>query len=368
MTRGSTRAIVEQLERLGKECGLVPSREVSPGVPHGYAPRTDLVLCGKRLPDKAAAAVDRLAKLAGIASPLVDRRMPWIGFEVEGTDPTSKTMESDFANLLVCGYPIGALVVDSAPGGARANVGDIHRRAARLRRTTSLWCGARALAVVDRSQLPLRARLGSRDAASPKPPSLRNQGGSRKDAKVVRERLLAIGHDLGFHADCDVVPILPEISFDARRSALREDGAPPSGSTAVLLGIAAHELGDDEPTAYENGEKAFTRQRLDVAWSVPVPRGVREFHDLLAAADRDYGLLWPEPPLGSSMPLVAFEIDTDARKHAGGSLLHLARAARIGVLVVPDEKVEAAQRMLDTYRRVMPVGAAAVLGFSEAVE
>ncbi|MBI4880443.1 MAG: hypothetical protein HY812_12410 [Planctomycetes bacterium] len=92
MTRASTNRIITRLEILGRDLGFETAREVSPGVPEGYAPRTDLVWCGPRLEESARGEVEHLAARAGVRSPLVDGRLPVVGFEVEGTDPSSKTM------------------------------------------------------------------------------------------------------------------------------------------------------------------------------------------------------------------------------------------------------------------------------------
>jgi len=359
MTRSSTTRIIEHLEHLGRACGLEPFREVSPGVPKSYAPRADLVLCGPPLADEAVAAIDRLAAMAGITSPLVAGRVPFVGIEVEGTDPSSKTMESDSAKRRVGGYPIGVLAVDSAPGGAGRNTGDIHRRACRLRRTTTLWCGPRPLAVIDASRLPTRAPKSSTTAtAGPAPePRFSNVGGSRSDATRARDALLRRGHALGFHASSDASPHLPRAVFAARHKT-EEDA-----SALVHLGIAGTELGHETAHMFRKEADAFTLQKIDVLWSVPVPPGLATFHALLAQADPDYGTLWPEAPVGETLCVAAFELDTHAGKHAGGSLLHLARAARLGAMVVPDANIALISSLLDTYRRVMPVGAVAILGF-----
>ncbi len=367
MTRPSTSRIIERLERLGRDLGFEATREASPGVPETYAPRTDLVWCGPGLADGARAEVERLARLAAVRSPLVGGRLPVAGFEVEGTDPSSKTMESDVANLLLLRYPIAALVVDSAPSGARCNAGDIHRRACRLRRTNALWCGLRPLAVVDASRLPEQAprRAPGSSQASPRPRSTTNRGGSREDASRVRDQLVRRGRELGFHVECDAEPDLPRSIFAARQRALGGSGVAPDSECAVHLGLGGFELGESDRRAWTRAEQAFTAQRLDVVWSAPAPADLRGAHSLLAAADPDYGVLWPDPPAGPLLPVVAFEIDTGVAKHGGGSLLHLSRAAPLGALVVPDESVGDAAQLVAAYRLAMPLGPVAILGFGD---
>lgn len=52
--------------------------------------------------------------------------MPLVGIEVEATDPTTKTLESDFANIAALGPPLGLIVSNSEKSD------DIYRRAARV--------------------------------------------------------------------------------------------------------------------------------------------------------------------------------------------------------------------------------------------
>lgn len=371
MTIASTNRTIGRLAALGEGLGLKAFREVSPGVPRSYAPRTDLVWCSPELQSEAVGALDRLAERAGVTSVLVKGRFPVVGFEVEGTDPTSKTMEADFANLQVMGYPIGALVVDNAPARSAAreaaprNLGDIHRRACRLRRTAALWSGPRALAVVDASRLPtVTPRLPSPPAASAlcRPSNL---GGSRDDSTRVRDELVRRGESLGFLVTCDAEPELPKRVHAARLRALTESGGNPTGPAAVHLGLAGDELGDDRFRSWVRPEEAFTRQRLDVVWSISTPPGLVAAHGLLREADPEFKILWPEASFGPLLPVAAFEIDIHVGKHAGGSLLHLSRAARLGALFVPDAEKDAGEEMIETYRRVMPLGAVSVMGFTE---
>ncbi len=360
MTLPTTNAIRDRLVALGRACGFEPYTERSPGVPKSYAPRTDLVLAGTPLTREAAQRIDAIAEAASLSSPLVGGRPPVVGIEIEGTDPTTKTMEADLLNLHVTGFPISVLAVDSAPGGARKNVGDIQCRASRLRRTLAIWTGIRPIAIVDASRITSSPIVSpGRRAVSSKPAPVTNQGGSREDARRMRDSIFALGTRLGLRVETDATPEVLEVLFDAR--AVCGEAA-----ARVLLGVAGFDVCAGTVGTFAKFDTAFTAHATDILWSAEPLADLDQFHRSLAAADPDFGVFWPRCPFERcGIPLVAFEIDSGISKHTAGSLLHLARSARLGVLVVPDERVSAARELIETYRRVVPVGGVVVAGFSE---
>lgn len=105
-------AIVKKLEDLGERIGFQTQKEVSKSIlalryegGKQYIPRLDL-LWSMELHNKQAAAI------AGIIGADKDTvvNMPLVGIEVEATDPTTKTLESDFANIAALGPPLGLIV------------------------------------------------------------------------------------------------------------------------------------------------------------------------------------------------------------------------------------------------------------------
>ncbi|MBI4879228.1 MAG: hypothetical protein HY812_06155 [Planctomycetes bacterium] len=185
---------------------------------------------------------------------------------------------------------------------------------------------------------------------------------------MVRDQLVRRGNELGFHVECDAEPELPRRVFAARQRAIGAGKIAADSDCAVHLGLAGHELGEGARRAWTRADQAYTAQRLDVVWSAAVAADLKGAHDLFAAADPDFGALWPDPPAGPLLPVVAFEIDTRVAKHGGGSLLHLSRGARLGAFVVPDESVEDAAQLAAAYRLAMPLGPVAILGFGEVLE
>ncbi|MBI3272517.1 MAG: hypothetical protein HYZ53_26235 [Planctomycetes bacterium] len=125
----ATRDIHEKVAALGESLGLVTTREVSESLfrlrlDSVYQPRIDLLWSvALDRPKREALAWALGADTSGIT------HLPIVGVEVEGTQPTTKTMASDLANLTALGAQLGLLVVSEE--GEK----NIYRRAARAVRT-----------------------------------------------------------------------------------------------------------------------------------------------------------------------------------------------------------------------------------------
>lgn len=331
-------AIVKKLAGLGELIGFETHTEVSKSIlAHRYEggkqflPRLDLIW-SMELKNKQAAAISQL--IGGEADAF--STLPLVGIEVEATDPTTKVLESDFANIAALGTPLGLIVSNSEQAG------DIYRRAARVIRYMRHSHG-------DVCVLPFDAAWisGARSAVKAKTPSIKvppkepkHRGGEKKWAAHVRQRLLEMGDAAGFDVAEEWTPRLIENAFSVLKENVKEEKAK-----------ALWEPTGDELKAINNPGRYMTASRLDVVWRIPTIPHLIKFLRFLSDKDpgmRDFLLFNPEDWL--RIPIVGFEIESSAGKHAGGGLLNLAAHSVIGVSIVPEGEVKRMEGKIATYR------------------
>lgn len=322
--RASTAGFHRQLEELGRALGFDVRREVSDSVlslrlDRAYTPRVDLLWSVELSPAQSRA-------IACVTGAQVEEltHLPVVGIEVEGTTPTTKTMAADIANIAALGTRLGLLVVSEE--GERG----IYGRAARAIRSVRRSFGDLVVVPVEASWLGGFA-AGSWDSSAapiaPRPVRGPAGGESLKWSASTRQRLRQLGEDAGFVV---VEPYVPEVlsaAFHAeqarRRHPLRHL-IDPVGKKIAAMKKAADFL---------------TECQVDLAWLLPLPRGLRDF--LAALVDHDpcsleNGLVFPE--LHGHVAVVGFELESSSGKHAAGGLLNLSAYCVVGIGVVPDAR------------------------------
>lgn len=316
-----TESIHRSLVTLGERLGFVVEREVSTSllaVKGEYAPRIDLMW---------SLAIDSAKREAIAEATGRDLRevthLPVVGIEVEGTDPTTKILASDAANIRALGAPLGLLVVsDESSRG-------IYRRAARTIRTMRRNLGEMSVVPVDASWIPelLQAEWDSTAAEVPGSVAKKPRGGETKAwAAHARKRLRALGAAAGFDVAEPLVPRDVQVRFEAerqkRREAMRHTWDP-------LVG---------EQREVSKAGDYLTECEIDLAWLLPLPRALEALLSVLAERDpcmRAHDLVYPE--LWQYVPVVGFELESAAGKHAGGGLINLAAYCVMGLALTPDE-------------------------------
>jgi len=332
-----TVAIHASLVTLGRALGFHVEHEVSNSLlavrlDAAYQPRIDLLWSLPLAEHQRAAlawALDR--DLTGIS------HLPVVGIEVEGTTPTTKTMEADLANLTALGAPLGLLVV------SEAGEAGIYRRAARAIRTVRRAFGDISVLPVDASCIErLCAEVWPTGTTSP-PPAVRTapRGGETLDwSRSARQAVRQKGEAGGFVAVEPYRPAVLPATFSWLRDRWRES------PTQTIEPVVGHR------TAITHAGQYLTASEVDLAWLLPLPAVLPALLRRLEALDptlREYGLVFSE--LWDHCTAVAFEFEAGSGKHAGGGLLNLAAYSLLGLAVVPTAAtgriVEAALR---TYR------------------
>ena len=309
----STKKIHADLTRLGQSLGFMVTKEVDDSLlrvrmDRGYRPRIDL-MWSLALTDKQREA------LAVVLDCELDdvRHLPIVGIEIEGTQPSTKTMGAEVANLAALGAPLGLLVVSEE--GER----NIYRRAARAIRTVRRGFGDLRIIPAEASwfeELSGR-RWPSGLSSIPKPRSAAPAGGEKlKWSKETRDKIRKIGAASGFVVAEPYTPGVLDATYELahQRGEMKHTSDPCHG-----IRRAISKSGD-----------YLTECMIDLAWLMPLPAGLRTFlgeFDRLDPSLREHGLLFSE--LWGHCAVVAFELESSTGKHAGGGLLNLgARLAR----------------------------------------
>ena len=253
------------------------------------------------------------------------RTLPVAGFEVEGTSPSTKTMTADVVNLVALGVRLGFLVVSQA-GAGPAGERDIYGRAARVVRTMRLGFGDAGVVATEwiwfqsAAEPPLSDEphsVASRLAGHP-------EGGERVAwIGETRDALRAAGQAAGF--------------------AVVEPYEAPSLRAAYARGAGTR--------AQRGWRKVYTASKLDMAWLLPLPRGLEELLRRLAARPeiRDERIVSPE--VYDHLPVVVFEFESSPGKHAAGGLANLSAYGLIGLEVVNgDAAMGEARKVLRRYQ------------------
>lgn len=333
----STKAIHQVLVELGERLGFVATREVDDSLlrvrlDEGYRPRVDLMWS---LPLDQAER-EAIAWATGKAVEQVTH-LPVVAIEVEGTTPSTKTLEADVANMTALGAPLSLLVV------SEAGESGIYRRAARVVRTVRRAFGDIHVVPVEASWLEPMLTMSWPTGTSR--PTARRSGAAGGESLgwsvAAREKIRKVGDVAGFVSVEPLVPDALDLAFSAtsagRSGPLRHMAEPRAGTIANITKASEY----------------LTRSQLDIAWLKPLPAGLAAF--LQCVADRDsclseHGILFPQN--WESVPVVAFELESSGGKHAGGGLLNLAAHSILGVVATPTE--ETASMVLSTLRTYQP--------------
>jgi len=332
-----TKALHDQMVRLGQNLGFVASREVSNSVlslqlDEAYQPRVDLMWSQELTQGQSSALGDLLR-----VKPEKLSHLPLVGIEVEGTAPSTKTLEADYANIAALGTKYGLLVVSEE--GERG----IYGRAARIIRTLRRNFGHHAIVPMEGAWLEqlLRVNCDSSLHKLEGNTKKKGSGGELGWSPKTREYLAQVGLEAGFTVVHDYTPPLLGDHFEwIQKSMPGANGhmtAPASGRSRSLK----------KATEY------FTGSKLDVAWLLPLPRGLAQLLTALGEQDLNlvtHGLLIP----GSHDHVVVagFELESSSGKHAAGGLLNLSAYSVIGFVVSNTEQNR--KSMVETLKRYQP--------------
>lgn len=300
--RYQTNAHHERIVVLGRSMGFEAVREWSPPALDGeYVPRID-VLWSWPLSRLQRRALEQMGARAPQGASL-----PIAAWEIEGSDVSTKGMGADLANLRVTRAPFGFL---AARSGTKDN---LYERALCIARTQRHYFGCQAAVPLDANWIPELAKLPVTKERHPLASKVaRGGGGEASWAESVRGTLRERGTAAGFGVTDSFKSLLPS-------------------------------------------KAGFTRHEIDVVWTLPMPKGLRQLVE--AIAERDERLVRDRLIVDKRydhVAVVGFEIENSGSKHGFGGLLTLAAHGVNGVFVAGDRvAAKSAAAALATYRRFL---------------
>lgn len=325
---------------LGSHLGFMVDREVSSSLlsfrlNNAYQPRIDLMWS---LPLDEA----KRSAIAQIMGRNLDEvtHLPIVGIEVEGSNPTTKTMMADTANLKSLGAPLGFLVTSEEHSRG------IYRRNVRAIRTVRHNFGEHSIVPIEARWVDefLKASWITSTAVVPTPPQKKPRGGESKSWEFdLRKHLRKLGKEAGFVVADPFNPQVQDMRFKAegsrRSEAMQHLWNPNTGQTKKM----------------QRSGDYLTECEIDMAWLLPLPSSLRQLLQKIEIKDpflSSYDILFPAQ--WDYVPVVGFELESAPGKHAGGGLLNLAVYCMIGVAYSPSEaenkRVKAA---VDTYTQAL---------------
>ena len=285
--REDTDVLHQHASAIGEQLGFRVQRELSLAheLASDYAPRLDVGW----LHELSAPQLAAIRKV-GAKVPIHGDSLLVAGWEIEGSDASTRGMQSDIANLRVSGAAYGFLGVT---GGTRDN---LWSRAVKLARAQRYYFGVQGLAVLDARWLAELASVSwSRALQQETWKNAVGGGGEGEWARGIRSKLRQLGSRAGF--------------------------------------VVVESYGSRLPAG-----RGMTRSQIDLVWALPMPEGLAALARQIEAKGQDARNDDAQVPASlAHVAVVAFELENDAKKHGGGALLNLASHGVAGVFVAGTE-------------------------------
>lgn len=298
---GIHQQVLKSLCLLGRKHGLYAKDEwVPPSFSGGvqpekdeYAPFIDMVWFIDLVD---VLGEDKFGRLYSVVSAWTDgkisrdvlRFIPYVAFEVEVGDATSKTVYSDFHNLVAARAAIKIEVI--------REIGDMNlERAERIRESAVRFCGDTDMFVLTHTMLEDILEMKEHFPAS----CLLTK---RKvhEVRQMQKKLVHLGTEFNLRGEVEFTP--PE-----------------------CIGVYA--------------------PRLDAAWLINVPGAAA---DLMATISKRYSLKVARDLC--HLTLFGFEYEKETgHKHMAGGVANLSRHSFIGFLIAPSRKASVAKRIVNKY-------------------
>jgi len=355
------------IRELGENFGFHVQEEVSsaflPGHLDDYSPRVDLTW---------SIPIDepKSRGLSMIIPEFHDKAIdyfPLVGFEVEATDPTTKTQISNIANLQTLGLPYGFLVIDNTKAD-----GDLYRRANRVLTTYNFMNGHSNFGVIDYSQILNMVETIPKTTAlkytEPNKEVKYGKGGEKQETLDIREKIVKLGSNYGFNIQQDWMPKDLQNMHQLMNSVYITSGSPEDDLSRRFLG----KITSWTPTQNNVNNRwdyYFTKSAIDVTWNIQLPPNFIWFIESLKAKNEPMKVTNPILRDPSSLwPILGFEIEGSMGKHGGGGIFNLSRYCYIGLEVVPESQYRRAQSKIKVYSRTSGIQNVFVTTYEKILE
>jgi hypothetical protein len=334
--KDATLRLHRDIKNLGLKLNFTVSGEVSDTLlryrlNEGYRPRID-VIWSMKLSNSILESIGWALGLDTVTA----SNLPVVGIEIEGSNPTTKTRQADLANLVSVGMPLGIIATseDNERGG--------YRRTSRVILTMKHFYGTINSIPFEENWLNDLNGLKWEKGYCPKVHLTKKKprGGEKKWSLYVRDIIRKRGEEAGFSVVESYTPPSLQSQYELF---LEQRGKQPQITWDPVSG---------KTRKARSAKQYLTGCEIDLAWLLPLPKAFREFLTKIDQFDpnlHQQGLLFPE--LWTSIPVVGFEIESSAGKHAAGGFLNLSAYSLLGVVVSnSSESVRTLKATLETYR------------------
>ena len=354
--KGSTLALKQALADIGEHLGFEVESEDKDTNALGYRTETDLVWYHRIVDHYDIGPFFDL--LGGVIEPF--ERIPIAGFEIEGSDPTSKDQISNIVNLGQRHIPFKFIVVDQA-GSPEGNT---YRRLVNIIHSMNVWFGHQQVLPIDASHLPaLKGAIGdatietgarpSRRAGAPK---REGRGGEGKATKKQYRSIAEAVASTTLEMRQDYSPPALKHLFAMQR-ALFDGLSGASAEDEALQFYLRRKRAMPPKTNRQTFDAFYYTPKIDIGYGFQLPQPMVAFLSAVAS------IIGPDAQLNPFVEridaqavdakdlwtcLFGFELETSASKHGGAALVNLARNAIHGFVVTKAR--QKMQAKLELYR------------------
>ena len=354
--KGSTLALKQALADIGEQLGFEVESEDKDTNALGYQTETDLVWYHRITDDYEIGPFFEL--LDGVVEPF--DRIPIAGFEIEGSDPTSKDQISNVVNLGQRHIPFKFIVVDQA-GSPEGNT---YRRLVNIIHSMNAWFGHQQVLPLDASHLPALKAAVEDATMEPRTRASRLAGAPKRqgvggESKATKEQYRAIAEAVSattLEMRQDYKPPALKHLFAMQR-ALFEGLSPDSADDEALQFHLRRKRSMPPKTNRQTFDAFYYTPKIDIGYGFYLPQPMVAFLGAVAS------VIGPDAQLNPFVErigahavdtrdlwtcLFGFELETSASKHGGAALVNLARNAIHGLVVTKAR--EKMQSKLNLYR------------------
>jgi len=361
MPKKETQHIQEEIRKLGEKLGFISETEVRLHEKENYAPVYDAIWF---------LDLEKRHNLAGIGKLFRDapelfrriKRLPFVGFEIEGAATTSKNQLGNFANLYSGNFLYNFVVVNNS-GASGEN--DTYRRGIKLKRYFSEHSGDNNVFMLDQCHLVRSIKkLSNFDHKTSKVQDSSNKrksaGGETDASGQMREKILRIlkGSGLSIHQDYE--PWLSKVKYEMAKEACGDDG---EWFRYFYTGQAfMKDPLDKKPTRAKKVAESIYVPKLDICAGFTAPTGFSAWLATLADEIGEEGVAhFPmlyalqrklQCVCNLFVPLIGIEIETSLNKHLSGGIFNLAKNTYAGIVIANDPAV---QKVVDFYKKELGI-------------
>lgn len=354
MPKDQTKEIQILVKELGERLGFEAHMEESLHQKDTYAPVYDVVWYLN---------IDKVMKLDSLKTVFNDdiewfnkiKRIPFVGFEIEGANSSSKNQLSNFANLYSGDFIYNFVIVNNK--GAK-NEEDTYRRGVKLNRYFKDKLGERNIIFLDKIHLEKSIEALDECESSIVPVWMnttdRGTCGGETASVGLYNQLHSIISNTGLSIHQNYSAIIDKIKY----AILKETQANDSYTDFCLNKRYYYEPYDMQEKIAGRVSDVYYVPKLDVVLGFNAPKGFTKWlgniSNELGNQIVDYPILYGinrKIIKDLFVPLISIEIESSVNKHLNGGIVNMSKNSFVGVLVTREN----ADKHVEFYKKELGI-------------